>query len=145
MPKYAIEEIIQQALQEGKFDDLPGKGKPLNLDQHPHQNPEWRVAHHMLKSAGFSLPWLERLEEINQNLERARTALARSWDWQQGEYGESSNIAAWSAALELFEERVAVINDQIRAYNLEVPNSRFQIPLINIAQELEQLTNQGDS
>lgn len=145
MPKYSIEEIIRQAMQEGKFDDLPGKGKPLNLDQNPHQDPEWRVAHHLLKSAGFSLPWIERLDGINEKLNQARTALARSWEWQGGEHGDSSEEAQWSAAMELFAEQVDAINDQIRAYNLEVPNSRFQVPLVNIDQELEYLTNQGDS
>lgn len=27
-----IEELIQKAIAEGKFDDLPGQGKPLNLE-----------------------------------------------------------------------------------------------------------------
>ena len=74
MPRYSIEEIIRQAMQEGKFDDLPGKGKPLNLDQNPHQDPDWRVAHHLLKSAGFSLPWIER----NARPVRERTMLSET-------------------------------------------------------------------
>lgn len=28
-----MEEIIQKAMNQGKFDDLPGKGKPLDLEQ----------------------------------------------------------------------------------------------------------------
>ena len=101
MPKHSIDEIIRQAMQEGKFDDLPGKGKPLNLEEHPHQDPEWRVAHHLLKSGGFSLPWIEHLGEINEGLEQAQQSLSRSWAWQQR---EKSSQADWQRATDLFKE-----------------------------------------
>ena len=39
-----IEEQIRRAIQEGKFDDLPGKGKPLKLDENPFEESEWRMA-----------------------------------------------------------------------------------------------------
>ena len=145
MPRYSIEEIIRQAMQEGKFDDLPGKGKPLNLDQNPHQDPEWRVAHHLLKSAGFSLPWIERLAKINDDLQQARESLARSWAWMQSEHGDQLNSVEWQAAIKLFEQRVQAINEQLRTYNLEVPTSRFQIPLVDIHREIEQTIKNGDS
>jgi DnaJ family protein C protein 28 len=142
MSKNSIDEIIRQAMQEGKFDDLPGKGKPLNLELHPHQDPEWRVAHHLLKSAGFSLPWIEHLGEINDGLEQAQQSLSRSWIWQQR---EKSNQADWQLAINLFKERVQVINDQIRVYNLEVPNPRFQVQLIDPELEVERIMKNGDS
>jgi DnaJ family protein C protein 28 len=145
MPEYSIEEIIRQAIQEGKFDDLPGKGKPLNLDQNPQQDPEWRVAHHLLKSSGFSLPWIELLGEINNNLQQARDSLARSWAWLQSEYGGQLNTVEWQASIELFEQRAQAINEQIRTYNLEVPTLRFQIPLVDIHREIEEIMKNGDS
>jgi DnaJ family protein C protein 28 len=145
MPEYSIEEIIRQAIQEGKFDDLPGKGKPLNLDQNPQQDPEWRVAHHLLKSSGFSLPWIELLGEINNNLQQARDSLARSWVWLQSEYGGQLNTVEWQASIELFEQQAQAINEQIRTYNLKVPTLRFQIPLVDIHREIEQIMKNGDS
>ena len=145
MPEYSIEEIIRQAIQEGKFDDLPGKGKPLNLDQNPMQDPEWRVAHHLLKSSGFSLPWIELLGEINNNLQQARDSLARSWVWLQSEYGGQLNTVEWQASIELFEQQAQAINEQIRTYNLKVPTLRFQIPLVDIHREIEQIMKNGDS
>jgi DnaJ family protein C protein 28 len=144
MPQFSIEEIIRQAIQEGKFDDLPGKGKPLDLDQNPHQDPDWRVAHHLLQSGGFSLPWIEKLGEIDDNLQQARKSLARSWAWVQNGGGEQLNTADWQASIDLFEERIQVINEQIRTYNLEVPNPRFQLPLVEIQLELEQVMNKED-
>ncbi len=58
-----IEDHIRRAIEEGKFDDLPGKGKPLKLEDDPFVDPEWRLAHHMLRCSGFSLPWIERRQE----------------------------------------------------------------------------------
>jgi len=54
------EEQIRRAIEEGKFDNLPGKGKPLNLEQNPFEDPEWRLANHVLITSGFSLPWIEK-------------------------------------------------------------------------------------
>jgi len=141
MSKYAVEKTIRQAIEDGKFDNLPGAGKPLKLDQNPHQDPEWRVAHHLLKSGGFSLPWIERLGEITDNLQLARTSLARSWAWFQR---DQSNIEDWQAATNLFRQSIQSINQQIRIYNLEVPNHRFQIQLVEIQQEIEQIKKEGN-
>ncbi|MBK5109000.1 MAG: DUF1992 domain-containing protein [Anaerolineales bacterium] len=145
MSKYSIDEIIRQAMREGKFDHLPGKGKPINLDQNPHQDPEWWVAHHLLKSGGFSLPSIELLGEINENLQQARQSLARSWTWLQGDHGDNSSQVQWQSSISLFEERVQAINDQIRTYNLVVPNPRFRVPLVDTNQELNPITQKGDS
>ncbi len=36
-----IDEIIRQAMREGAFDNLPGKGKPLELIENPYLDREW--------------------------------------------------------------------------------------------------------
>ena len=53
------EDQIRRAMEEGKFDDLPGEGKPLRLENDPFEDPEWRMAHHVLRNGGFTLPWIE--------------------------------------------------------------------------------------
>jgi DnaJ homolog subfamily C member 28 len=75
-----IDDAIEKAMREGKFDDLPGKGKPLSLDENPHEDPDWRLAHHVLKNGGFSLPWIETRKEIEDETGRARQALRRAWE-----------------------------------------------------------------
>ena len=146
MPQYSIEEIIRQAMQEGKFDNLPGKGKPLHLEDDPYQDPAWRVAHHLLKSGGFSLPWIDLLGEINDNLQNARQSLARDWEWRMNDNNALNNNPDWQDALNLFEQRIQEINQQIRTYNLAVPNTRFQITLINTQKEIDRIImNDGDS
>jgi DnaJ family protein C protein 28 len=147
MGNSSIEEIIHRAMEEGEFDDLPGKGQPLQLDQNPHQDPEWRAAHNVLRSGGFSLPWIESLREIEEHLQDARSSLARSWTWYQAEVAKRNapnhTENEWERAIKSFREHVAEINLEIRAYNLQVPNIRLQLAPLNVEQELEQIQFPG--
>ena len=74
-----IEEQIRQAIEAGMFDDLPGKGEPLNLDSYPFEPQDWRLAHHVLRSSGYSLPWIEKRNEIEEQLEEARAELRHAY------------------------------------------------------------------
>ena len=48
-----IDQKIREAMEQGEFDDLPGKGEPVDLSENPFEDPELRLAHRMLRSAGF--------------------------------------------------------------------------------------------
>jgi DnaJ family protein C protein 28 len=141
-----IEDHIRRAMEEGKFDDLPGKGKPLKLEDDPFADPEWRLAHHMLRSSGFTLPWIERRQEIEASLETARMALQRSAAWRQASLANQDVSPAfvqveWQKAIDLFLERVRAINQDIRSYNLEVPSERFQLRPVNGPRELDLISS----
>ena len=47
------EDRIRAAIDAGSFDDLPGKGKPLNLDEYFAVAEDWRMGVSLLKSSGF--------------------------------------------------------------------------------------------
>jgi DnaJ family protein C protein 28 len=142
------EEQIRRAIEEGRFDNLPGKGKPLNLEQNPFEDPEWRLANHVLKSSGFSLPWIEKRGEIEALIEAARTSLKRSDEWRHQALKEGLPAAFvtadWNKAVEKFREQAAEINQLILSYNLEVPTSQVQIQQLSIERELE-LTSSSPS
>lgn len=46
-----VEERIKKAQQNGEFDDLPGSGKPLNLDADQHIPEDLRLPYKILKNA----------------------------------------------------------------------------------------------
>jgi hypothetical protein len=69
-----VEERIQEAMRRGDFHDLPGAGKPLDLDADPLVPPEVRVAYRILKNAGFVPPEVLERREI-ADLEAALAAL----------------------------------------------------------------------
>lgn len=58
------EQRIQEAMAEGLFDNLAGKGQPLKLEDDSHIPPELRVAYKILKMADCLPPELELQKEI---------------------------------------------------------------------------------
>ncbi|GGJ96122.1 DUF1992 domain-containing protein [Lentibacillus kapialis] len=49
-----VEEKIRESIENGDFDNLPGKGKKLNVrDELPGLSPELNQAYKILKNAGF--------------------------------------------------------------------------------------------
>ena len=63
------EEKICEAQAKGEFDNLPGKGKPLNLDEDNHIPQELTIAYKILKNSGYIPPELEIQKEINTTLD----------------------------------------------------------------------------
>jgi hypothetical protein len=60
-----VEEKIREAMANGEFDNLPGKGKPIDLDAYFAAPEDMRVAYSMLKNAGFVPEEMELLKEID--------------------------------------------------------------------------------
>jgi hypothetical protein len=59
-----VEERILAAQRAGEFDDLPGTGKPLALDDDRLVPEEVRVAYRVLKNAGLVPAELETLKDV---------------------------------------------------------------------------------
>jgi hypothetical protein len=85
-----VEERILEAQRAGAFDNLAGKGKPLQFDDQSRVPEELRVAYHVLKNAHVLPPEAELLKEIHtiEDLlkyvedEDERKALAKSIQWK---------------------------------------------------------------
>ncbi|KLP61709.1 hypothetical protein ABR39_00210 [Enterobacter genomosp. O] len=57
------ERHIRDAQKKGEFDDLPGSGEPLVLDDDSHIAPELRAGYRLLKNSGCLPPELEQRRE----------------------------------------------------------------------------------
>lgn len=62
--KKGVESSIEEAMKRGDFDNLPGKGRPLRLDDYFDTPEELRVGYSVLKSGGFMPEEAELLKEI---------------------------------------------------------------------------------
>ena len=69
----AIEQIIRDGMARGEFDNLKGKGKPLNLDDYFNTPEDVRMGFSILKSNDFVPEEIERLKEIAELRERLKT------------------------------------------------------------------------
>jgi hypothetical protein len=60
----SVDEKIEEAIAKGEFDNLPGKGKPLDLDAYFATPEHLRMAYSVLKSADIIPEEMELLREI---------------------------------------------------------------------------------
>jgi hypothetical protein len=152
-----IEELIRKAQEEGKFRDLRGRGKPLNLDENAFEDPAMRMANHMLKEHGFRPDWLEDDVSLRQELEQARRDLARTRDWRAAELarlaGQTGAAAIrqrelvadeWSLARQRFRQRLEAVNKVIFTLNLKVPSTQLQRRKLDVEAELEKVLRPTD-
>lgn len=64
-----VEQRIAEATRRGDFDDLPGTGQPLDLDDDRLIPEELRIAYRILKNAGYVPPEVQLMQDIAE-LER---------------------------------------------------------------------------
>lgn len=121
------EEKIRKAMQAGKFDQLQGKGKPLNLSDNPYEPEGWGMAFHLIRQNGFSLPWIEVGMEIERERLQAHRLLRCACQEREPE--------ARRQADELFAQRIEKLNREINQYNLRVPAAVFQRHTLDLETE----------
>ena len=119
-----IDRQIREAMEEGKFDDLPHHGAPLPNDDNPLAG-EWGLAFHMLKNAGVAPPWVEAGKELNGLLTQRDAIIERA---AAGPTPSPDRRRRDRAAL---EELVLQINMAAARVNAEAPSSAaYRAPLV---------------
>lgn len=145
------ERKIQEAIEEGKFDNLPGKGKPLNLDDDPFTPPHLRLANRILKNAGVLPDWMQ----LEQEMERTRQENERAFERLKKEYPRrrervdsrtalgdpekrKREFGAWHARVRVgYLASLKRVNTDITKLSLIAPSvQRVHFPY-NIAREME--------
>jgi hypothetical protein len=59
-----VESLIREAQERGEFDNLPGRGKPIDLSAYFETPEELRLVQSVLKNAGMTTPEVTLLKEI---------------------------------------------------------------------------------
>jgi hypothetical protein len=113
-----IDRKIRAGMDTGEFGNLPGEGKPLDLDDNPLEDPTWRTARRMLKSAGFSHPAIEAKRALERDIDAGRSRLSRSGAGR-------AEVRAWCDE----------VNRRVRDHNLRWPQSAMWIAPLEAAAE----------
>ncbi len=95
---------IREAMDEGAFDNLDGRGRPLPLEDEPFEDPSLRMAHRLLRNNGFAPAWIEEGRDIEAAITRLDEDRAR---------GRIDS--------EEFRKQAEAINRRIVAFNLKAP------------------------
>lgn len=111
-------------MEAGAFDNLPSKGKPILLDQDAFEDPDLRMAHHLLRVNGFAPPWIEEAREIEHVSRVLRI------DLEDARRNHAVTSPSWQRALDGFRSDARQLNSRILTYNLKSPSPQFhKLPL----------------
>jgi DnaJ homolog subfamily C member 28 len=137
-----VDKLIREGMERGEFEDLAGRGQPIDLRENPFEDPDLRTAHRLLRNAGFAPAWIEEGKSIEAEFQDARSTLFRA----KSLYGGSGKLAAnhqWQRVVKEFREKAAELNQRIRMYNLKAPAAGFHRIIIDadsLIAELEKET-----
>ena len=134
------EKSIREAIEKGEFDNLPGKGQPLDLSENPFEDPDLRTVHRLLRNAGFAPAWIEERKDIEAQFELARTTLTRAWRIYRPE-GTSPNPDAWERNVAEFRAKVAELRQRVHLYNLKAPATIFHKRQLDADVLIEKIKN----
>ena len=139
-----VENKLKEAFENGQFDNLPGKGKPLNLNDNPHEPAAWRLAYKMLHDQGFTLPWIAERKELEEAIEKAVQTLRKEYaETHRSRQPDVWARAEWQKAQDTFHEVGTKLNRRIRDYNLSAPHITVQRSLLDIEAEINRVERQS--
>jgi Domain of unknown function (DUF1992) len=124
-----IERQIREAVEAGKFDNLPHQGKRLPNDENPYAG-EWGLAFHVLRNAGFAPPWIEADKEVRALLARRDAILASAGS------GPAPSESARRRDRRVLEEVVVHVNAAVARLNAEAPTVGQHRRPLALAEEL---------
>ncbi|MEO7909243.1 MAG: DUF1992 domain-containing protein [Roseiflexaceae bacterium] len=129
-----IDQIMNKAQADGLMNNLPGQGKPLELDDDALVPDEYRLGNRMLKSSGFAPPWIEAQREIEQ--ERAKLD---SWLKNAKSRLPHLDTSAHAALNVAYRRKLDDLQRMIMHYNLQAPPGAMHLAGLRMADELAKL------
>ena len=142
------ERKIQEAIDEGKFEDLPGKGAPLNLDEDMSLPFSVRMTNQVLKNANVLPEWIQIQKDIHDEktaLESLKSKLIREnqkWNSRLENLPDASlslqAYAAWFAkSRALVLKHLKSVNTSILKFSLVAPSTASAFRTYKVEEEME--------
>ena len=142
------ERQIREAQADGVLSNLPGEGRPLNVETDSRQPAEVRIANQILKDAGVLPEWIQTDKDVRLSLASvaARTERFQAyWERELPRLGveEPARTAALLARRDRFLHEVAAsladVNRTVEKLNLIAPTPGQQRLLVGIRDHLATL------
>ena len=124
-----VERQIREAMDEGRFDELPYHGEPLPVDDDSAAG-ERALGFRVLRNAGVAPPWIEADKEVRALLADRDALLARA---------VGAREPARPRLRRELEGIVVAANRAIERLNSEAPTDRQHRRLLDLGEELGRL------
>lgn len=137
-----MDELFEEAIRDGVFDNLPGQGKPLKLSRNPYAA-DYELAYQLLKDNDYTLPWISARNEVMIQVDQFRSELQKVWSRHRSEFQQTrsdvvrmSLALSWDRYLVQSRARIAELNRFITDVNLRQPGKQLEILKLTLRREL---------
>ncbi len=134
---------IDEAIRNGAFDNLPGKGKPLNLQRNPFVPEGMEMAYSIMQKNNIAPEWISDRAELLRRIEAFRQQLQAAIQTYQakrqagGTAAERAQVAqTWHQELQKFSTVLQQLNRQIEIINLKQPVLRLEVFKLRLDEEM---------
>ena len=145
-----VEDLIQDGQERGVFDNLAGRGKPLNLKSGLYEG-DSALANELMKEHKVVPLWLMRRNGVGTAVEELRMAIGRHWQRHEQAYrlaqDEGRRMAlrlSWSAQCRDWQAEIKEINKLIDDFNLRRPIEGMEIFKLRLDDELKRAGARGE-
>lgn len=116
-----VEDLIQESMARGDFDNLTGKGKPLKkFSGCSYIDPMTHNLNRILIDNGYQPEWILMQKEIKDTIEQLREGLLVSRK-KLGNPLTPEGQKQWNHACEQFQDSIQKLNKRVSDFNLIVP------------------------
>lgn len=136
---------IEDAMQQGAFDNLPGHGKPLNLRRNPHTPEEQQMAFNLLEDNNLTPGWIGDRQKLQNDIAALRSQIEQVVARQQKAWPNASAHERSELQLERpyylrrWQTTIDELNKRIKTLNLQQPYIHLEILVLKLDEELARL------
>jgi hypothetical protein len=134
------ERQIKEAMDRGDFDNLPGKGKPLNLDEDASIPVHQRMMMKILKKAEALPDWISLEKDIDREYKVVTQIKSRAFKAYHYTKSQENRRNILTKLRKDYKEQLGFVNTMVLKYNIASPVSTQKIyHPFSIPKEIEAL------
>jgi DnaJ family protein C protein 28 len=138
-----ISQRIEEGMRQGLFDNLPGRGKPVDVRPDPFVPEDQQMAHRLLKNNDLTPAWMSDRKEMLATIERFRNEMREITAEYQAAYAAATSSAQresfarqWARQIDEWGASIKELNKAINTLNLKQPTIRLEVFKLILDEEL---------
>jgi len=115
---HIVEDLIKKAQRDGKFENLPGAGKPLPPDEFAHYPDDIRMAMRILKNAGFD----SEAQFVKEEMSDLQTQMKKASREEKTELEKEFNLKLSEMNRLLSKKGIKTNSSAFKQYQSQIEN-----------------------
>ena len=139
-----VSQRIEEAMRSGAFDNLPGRGRPLDLQRDPFMPKDQQLANQLLKNNDLVPAWIAERKQVQHDIKKFYAKLRHALAQVETQYTRASDAEQraelrriWQLWVEEWKDEVDLLNKRISDQNLRQPVDHLEIHKIRLEEELD--------